>query len=868
VPNKNFAVTKDSLIANSGSSNLGAGAGGHLPVGYYSGYVFRALMQFALDFSDVSQITSAILWVRTSSQTHLAFGSAPRVIVSRAYTSWSEGSQSCESGYSASNSVVYPGPSIRTTDQCTSSTFSGAENTWTGIDITPIIESWAPAATLKRDGSPGDAQANMGVRVQSFNEGSGTYTTEFLSRSSSSDPYIALAYVSNRPPTAPTLSAPNGQLLSTQTTPTFSFSASDPDVGDTLAAYDIQVSTDPTFATVTHWNLVGATGSITGWSVARAYTGSALSGAVAAYYWRARAKDNNGAYGPWSANKTFSLNQVPTITTLPYAGANHVAPIWNLADLVTVLTPKPQFTIAVTDPDGDGIIAYDVQISGQAVETVAGNWASGATIIHKSARTLVNGTAYTVQFRCKDSTGEYGPWSALVNFKVWYSQAIYDWNAAGSSQWTVTTTGAVGTTQLLYRSATGAAGAGASSWKTSLPISGAYLNIMLRTASSGSGTPTRPGVSTIKITYQTTATLPYNWTFTGLGDPGAAGADDNTHRYGTSSILMNADNILGGTNVYAWQDVPIDPTQTYAFGVWVRGTGFPNPGPTASMYLFPGGSSSGALKRSSLLQLGQATGDWLRLVGVATPDDLQGNNAVRVMLHIQRSAGIGGQVWWDAAMLAEGNVLPVWTPALVGAPVVLDANGAIIDGTAGAIFRLLGSGGGARDIVELGVSGLVFGGDTELSSPAQNVMQWGGRQRALFVIGPWVAPVGFLTASQVAKQVPFAGREAIPTSTYDGRPNFPFNSGRIIGIATRSAATPTAAGLSVSASRAGANVGTPIVYASGGLVYQAVYFAPVAMSLNQSVGVNFDTTAGFADGATQAFSAWLICEADYPSGVS
>ena len=35
----------------------------------------------------------------------------------------------------------------------------------------------------------------------------------------------------------------------------------------------------------------------------------------------------------------------------------------------------------------------------------------------------------------------------------------------------------------------------------------------------------------------------------------------------------------------------------------------------------------------------------------------------------------------------------------------------------GGLLRLLGSGGGTRDIVETGVNGLKFGGDTELSSP-------------------------------------------------------------------------------------------------------------------------------------------------------
>jgi hypothetical protein len=218
-------------------------------------------------------------------------------------------------------------------------------------------------------------------------------------------------------------------------------------------------------------------------------------------------------------------------------------------------------------------------------------------------------------------------------------------------------------------------------------------------------------------------------------------------------------------------------------------------------------------------------------------------------------------------MLAEGAVLPVWTPALVGTPVVLDANGAVIDGTAGAIFRLLGSGGGARDIVELGVSGLVFGGDTEVSAPALGSLAVGGRQRNIVVLGPFVAPVGYITAGSAVKVTPMTGREAIPGGLYDNRPNFPFPSGRLIGLATRCAVVPTGAGLAISSHRNGANIGTPITYGVGASVYQTQFFPPVAIGAGQSCGINFDAPAGYADAATQAFSAWVIAEVDYPTGV-
>jgi hypothetical protein len=76
----------------------------------------------------------------------------------------------------------------------------------------------------------------------------------------------------------------------------------------------------------------------------------------------------------------------------------------------------------------------------------------------------------------------------------------------------------------------------------------------------------------------------------------------------------------------------------------------------------------------------------------------------------------------------ESSVIATpWIPGLLGGGVVMDSGGIAVDGTKEAIFRLKGSLGGARDLVDLGPHGWRIGGDTELYSVADN---------QLYIVGP------------------------------------------------------------------------------------------------------------------------------------
>jgi hypothetical protein len=90
---------------------------------------------------------------------------------------------------------------------------------------------------------------------------------------------------------------------------------------------------------------------------------------------------------------------------------------------------------------------------------------------------------------------------------------------------------------------------------------------------------------------------------------------------------------------------------------------------------------------------------------------------MEVQVVLSSTGAAGTMAWFDAIKLEESTVATPWSPAAIGSS-VLDAGGVQIDGSKGGVFRYRGRNGGTRDIVEGGAHGLVFGGDTEIASPA------------------------------------------------------------------------------------------------------------------------------------------------------
>jgi hypothetical protein len=744
---KTWNPSADSLFAlSSGGTNLGGGKDQHLVVGYWSGYRFRSAIQFALDWTGVTQIQSAVLYLKTTTQVHVAFGSSPDIYIERCTSSWQENSASADGGGAWTNTpTAWPGPSSTTTGR-SSLHVSTAENTWVSVDITSIVEDWAPTTVKRRDGSAGGGAANYGILLRAVNgDTDSTETTEFYSREagSSVDPYIVLTYSTNSPPNAPTNvklgGASSGSIITgADTTPTLTFTGNDPDAGDVLAKYDVQVDTttgngvEPDWAGL-HSQISGGTTGISGQNVT-----VDLPVALSRGQWyaiRCRTYDGSNAVGAWSATAYFKLNQLPSAT----ASTSGVAPIWNLDD-ATLWTSggshaKAQLRFTVSDPDGQTITAYELRIKtspgGAPVYTASGSgaWASGSTITVNVDYGLVNGTTYYYDVRVQDSIGEWSAYSAEASFRVRWGQARYEYNAgASSANWSFSSGALTGTgadvTFLFGTTAT--SGATPATWYSTISAAEAakgtnpYMQVLVRLSGSGSAPSAPPALADMTFRYLGAATQPDQWTFV----PSAEWTlDSSVRRYGSQALRCAVQSgVSGNRYIYPYRqtpgdDVPVLPSTTYTLSAWVKTQGT-LVGGYLTVRIFAAGSLSiqraaSATITNSASAPGSQDG-WARLTVTYTTG--AGETAIRPMVHYNRTAASSDVFWVDAVKLEEGSVATPWLPGMVGDPVVLDSNGLIIDGSAGGIMRLRGTDGGSRSTIALGPSGLVFASDTEVYS--------------------------------------------------------------------------------------------------------------------------------------------------------
>lgn len=393
-------VSKDSRIAVTGTTYLGAGATPQNQIGLYNNYLFRTLLGFSYSFTGMTAITAATLHVKTSSQVQVVFGASPDIYVRRLTSSWSEGT--ANSPMSSSNAVTWSNQPSSTSTHQASGSLGTAENTWKSFNITALIQDAFAAGVF------------YGLVLMAQNENGGGDVSEIWARehSTSEDAYISVTYSTNTAPNAPTSLSPTGGAVQNTLTPTFSGTFSDPDAGDTMYGYQIQVSTDSTFASVTHWDSTTATTAATSFS--KTYAGTTLSEGVT-YYWRARTKDAAGAWGSWSTAQQFAVNSVPNAPSI----ALQESPTTD----VTTLTPH--FLVTHSDPDSADTKAYAYHViletsDGTAVwdsgDVALGTPATTVTVTYPGAPALSWGTAYRWRARTKDRNGAWGSYSTNATF--------------------------------------------------------------------------------------------------------------------------------------------------------------------------------------------------------------------------------------------------------------------------------------------------------------------------------------------------------------------------------------------------------------------------------------------------------------------
>jgi hypothetical protein len=197
VGTKIFAVTQDVGVLD---PYYGNGAGTMMWAAYSDTYTngSRMVLQFGLDWTDVSSITSAVLNIKSGD----LFGyTNPHVLIKRATSPWNEGvwAGGRDTAGPQPGAIVYPGPS--TTDTNAVDWHPGtSHDTWVSVDITNIVRDWAPAVGV----SGGQGNPNYGIMILRNNETTTEDNWDAYTRESGDGAYITLTYESGFIPTPPT----------------------------------------------------------------------------------------------------------------------------------------------------------------------------------------------------------------------------------------------------------------------------------------------------------------------------------------------------------------------------------------------------------------------------------------------------------------------------------------------------------------------------------------------------------------------------------------------------------------------------------------------------------------------------------------
>jgi hypothetical protein len=714
----NLTCNHDARVAQSGGTNLGSGASQGLPFGLYGSYRYRTLLAFPFNFTGWTAINSATLWVRTSSQIHVGFGSAPTVRVQRmAAGGFTEGTSD---GLSTGNAVVFPGPSGTTSNQVASG-LGTVESTWRGINVTAMMRdalAGQPIYGLLLTAWDGSGESNSASNVG-----------EIYSRDAGSAAYIAFDYDTNTPPTAPTNLAPDGGTVVTSQTPTLTFTPHDPQA-NAHTAYRYQVALDSGFASV--YEDVTVSGSFTdNVAINRVVTNTEARGTT--YYWRVQTVDAGGVYGPWSGVSYFKVASLPTVTVSDPPGAGRLGHLWYVAGSGWT-SPRLEVDWALSCPDGGSQYSYRVEVQADNAGSPLGTYVGGddsTTLVDPSTTqrivpiALTEGNYYHVQVTatCSHGLSQTVAWRR-VRVRWGVVTHRFDMGApTGSLALTVLdvtdeTTGGAGRVVVEYQTTATTAAPGA--WSGTIGGAGLLQYLWYRTwlLAWGASPAVSPTLNEIKITYTTATISPDKWV---MLDPTNESGDVAAYVYGTKSLRMKGK----GSAHAVTQAIPVAPNTYYMVSGRIQSVGV-NTGAYIGLATAAAGPDV----------VGATTPPQNAATGFEAPASrvqfavpwFSGNNT-QMYVRCVMSGAVGTTAWFDAIKVEASTVVTPWTPGYVANAVVLDAGGLQIDAFNGGLFRLRGSAGGVRDTVDLGANGLVFGGSEQLSSPAATILQSSGSFR-------------------------------------------------------------------------------------------------------------------------------------------
>ena len=418
-----FTATKDASALN--SNDGWSGWDNHHPVGESSGgNRYRSFVYFPINFSGMTTVTAARLFLRAhraGSGNHVlgsaSGGPTRNLAVCRMTKDWGEGTDRGETLWSSQETWGYNNRAATDSGAWTETgkgmrSFTGySDGTWYEVDITNIVQAW-------KSGS-----ANYGVILKindSTDEQNSSAALEFYARDQGSGyrPYVEVDYTSNTAPNAPTGLSPTGNALINSLSPTMTGTRSDPDTGDYISAFHVQLHDDSGNANSASliWDSgdVVTTGSPTTFS--KVYSGPALSG-NSFYRWRAQTRDKGSAWGAWSTLQRFKVNTPPNTPTVNISDVPSYA--------ILTLTPTINVTHSDNDPGDQNMYGYHI-----ILETGTGTavWDSGdvdttaspavTKTITYSGPALSWRSQYRIRAKTKDSNGVWGNYSANYTFST------------------------------------------------------------------------------------------------------------------------------------------------------------------------------------------------------------------------------------------------------------------------------------------------------------------------------------------------------------------------------------------------------------------------------------------------------------------
>ena len=402
------------------------GTGYMTPIGVSGSgtYVFRGMMHFSsFSTSGMTSISAAELQLNyyhsgTSTNNAVNSGNSSTRVVQVYLAPSSIINAGSGSNFPATGWTNYSGYTYETkavgylTTPSASVTVSGvkADGTNINVDVTSLMQYVLanPSFTFR----------GFVLKIDDEAGSSTTSCVQFYAIDSSTpanDPVLSVTYNSNTAPNAPTNLSPTGGGFTASKSLSADFS--DPDAGDSMSAYQVQISTANTFSSILYDSGEVAN---TGTSFAHTYTASLTYNTT--YYWRARTKDAAGLWGPYSdGTASFKPNTKPnTPSNLTPSGGS----------IVSSLTPT--LSGSSSDPDtGDYLALARIKVyrsSDNRLEWDSGDFASGVASFTKtfgSGGTTYNNlsldTAYYWTATVKDSNGASSSTSSSATFTTYAS---------------------------------------------------------------------------------------------------------------------------------------------------------------------------------------------------------------------------------------------------------------------------------------------------------------------------------------------------------------------------------------------------------------------------------------------------------------